>query len=72
MLLDKNGHVRLTDFGVAKETRPRDDTKRPLSRSETYSFCGTPEYMAPEILSGRGHGWVADTRDLEIALLTHQ
>lgn len=39
------------DFGFAKE----------LSRGEkTYSFCGTPEYMSPEIIQNQGHDFAAD------------
>lgn len=42
LLLDKDGHVVLTDFGLCKENI------KPSDRTET--FCGTPEYLAPEIV----------------------
>lgn len=51
ILLDSDGHISLTDFGLSKEAV--DDTK-------AYSFCGTVEYMAPEVVNRRGHTTAAD------------
>ncbi|XP_046425120.1 ribosomal protein S6 kinase 2 beta isoform X2 [Neodiprion fabricii] len=51
ILLDADGHISLTDFGLSKQ--PLDDTK-------TYSFCGTVEYMAPEVVNRKGHSFAAD------------
>ena len=48
ILLDLDGHIKITDFGLSKENI------KPLDRS--YSFCGSPEYMSPEMLQGQGHG----------------
>ncbi|XP_037090749.1 LOW QUALITY PROTEIN: serine/threonine-protein kinase Sgk1-like [Pollicipes pollicipes] len=42
MLLDKQGHIVLTDFGLCKEGL--------IGSTQTSTFCGTPEYMAPEVL----------------------
>ena len=39
LLLDSEGHVKITDFGFAKYIEPR-----------TYTLCGTPDYLAPEII----------------------
>ncbi|XP_040408101.1 cGMP-dependent protein kinase 1-like isoform X2 [Cygnus olor] len=51
LMLDKQGYVKLVDFGFAKE----------LERGEkTYSFCGTPEYLAPEMLRHEGHDFAVD------------
>ncbi|EMP37923.1 cGMP-dependent protein kinase 2 [Chelonia mydas] len=51
LMLDKQGYIKLVDFGFAKE----------LARGEkTYSFCGTPEYLAPEILRHEGHDFAVD------------
>lgn len=50
ILLDSRGHVKLTDFGFAKKLIDR----------RTYTLCGTPEYLAPEIIQGRGHGKEVD------------
>ena len=52
ILLDIDGHVRITDFGLSKEAiGPRD---------QSYSFCGSPEYMSPEMLRASGHGREVD------------
>ncbi|CAK9304174.1 unnamed protein product [Gordionus sp. m RMFG-2023] len=45
LLLDKDGHLKLTDFGFAKK----------LDDSRTWTLCGTPEYLAPEIIQSKGH-----------------
>lgn len=47
ILLDSKGHIKLTDFGLCKETLNNDKI--------THTFCGTIEYMAPEILTRTGH-----------------
>lgn len=52
VLLDAEGHIRITDFGLSKQNVGKDD--------KTYSFCGTPEYLAPEIIKGTGHARGAD------------
>mmetsp|Transcript_5881 Transcript_5881/g.17724 ORF Transcript_5881/g.17724 Transcript_5881/m.17724 type:complete len:455 (+) Transcript_5881:45-1409(+) len=53
VLLDARGHVRLTDFGLSKEGVTS-------HHKGATSFCGTPEYLAPEILARRGHGRAVD------------
>ncbi|PAV69263.1 hypothetical protein WR25_05066 [Diploscapter pachys] len=52
ILLDGRGHVKLTDFGLCKEAIEGDQ--------KTHTFCGTIEYMAPEILMRCGHGKAVD------------
>jgi serine/threonine protein kinase len=52
VLLDPGGHVCLTDFGLSKEAV--------ATGGRTKTFCGTPEYIAPEILQGLGHGKPVD------------
>ena len=52
ILLDAQGHVKLTDFGLCKESIDES--------TMTHTFCGTIEYMAPEILTRTGHGKAVD------------
>ncbi|KAJ6749113.1 NON-SPECIFIC SERINE/THREONINE PROTEIN KINASE [Salix purpurea] len=59
ILLDADGHVLLTDFGMAKEI---DESCR------SNSMCGTTEYMAPEILLSKGHNKDADWWSVGILL----
>lgn len=54
ILLDSDGHIKLTDFGLAKENF----VKR--NRGRTHTFCGTPEYLAPEILRKESYGFSID------------
>ena len=43
ILIDKTGYLKLTDFGFAK-----------IVEGRTYTLCGTPEYLAPEIILNKG------------------
>lgn len=49
LLLDKDGHLKITDFGFAKKLTDR-----------TWTLCGTPEYLAPEIIQSKGHNKAVD------------
>ena len=49
LLLDRQGHCKVTDFGFAKKVEYR-----------TWTLCGTPEYLAPEIILSKGHGKAVD------------
>ena len=51
ILMDEQGYLKLADFGMAKKLK--DDEK-------AMSFCGTPEYLAPEIITMEGHDKNAD------------
>ena len=50
ILITKSGYLKLTDFGFAKF----------LDGGKTYTLCGTPEYLAPEIIMNKGHGKPVD------------
>ena len=52
ILLDLDGHIKLADFGLSKQNIS------PLDLS--HSFCGSPEYMSPEMLDHKGHGRAVD------------
>uniref|UniRef100_A0A8C4HSL9 non-specific serine/threonine protein kinase n=1 Tax=Dicentrarchus labrax TaxID=13489 RepID=A0A8C4HSL9_DICLA len=63
ILLDEAGHIKLTDFGLSKESVDAD--------KKAYSFCGTVEYMAPEVVNRRGHTQSADWWSLGV-LMVHK
>lgn len=48
ILLDRDGYIKLSDFGLAKLAK------------ESNTFCGTPEYISPEMLLGTQHDHTAD------------
>jgi len=50
VLLDSDGNLKITDFGLSKQ-----GVETSNEGAKTYSFCGTPEYLAPEIIQGVGH-----------------
>ncbi|XP_039260583.2 cGMP-dependent protein kinase 1-like [Styela clava] len=51
LLLDSNGYVKLVDFGYAKTIELGE---------RTWTFCGTPQYIAPEVVWNQGHDTAAD------------
>ena len=53
VLIDTSGHIKLTDFGLSKRVFSNENPK-------TFTFCGTPEYLAPEILRSIGHDSAVD------------
>ena len=50
-MIDSAGYPKLIDFGFAKML---------LGSAKTYTLCGTPEYLAPELVLGRGHNRAVD------------
>ncbi|GFQ87486.1 hypothetical protein TNCT_713081 [Trichonephila clavata] len=59
MILDTQGYVKLVDFGFAKKLQ---------NGRKTWTFCGTPEYVAPEIILNRGHDISADYWSLGVLM----
>jgi len=58
LLIDKQGFVKITDFGFAKH----------IGSAHTFTLCGTPDYLAPEIVAGKGHGKGVDWWTLGILI----
>ncbi|XP_044471671.1 protein phosphatase 2C and cyclic nucleotide-binding/kinase domain-containing protein-like isoform X2 [Mangifera indica] len=50
LMLDQSGHLQLVDFRFGKD----------LSDNRTFTICGMTDYLAPEIVQGKGHGFPAD------------
>ncbi|CAO1396998.1 unnamed protein product [Diamesa serratosioi] len=59
LLLDSHGYIKLVDFGFAKHVRPT---------HKTWTFAGTPEYVAPEIILNKGHDNSVDFWSLGILI----
>jgi len=59
LLLDNHGYIKLVDFGFAKYIG---------HARKTWTFCGTPEYVAPEIILNKGHDLSADLWSLGILM----
>lgn len=59
LLLDSQGYVKMVDFGFSKVIPPG---------NKTWTFCGTPEYVAPEIILNRGHDRAVDFWSLGVLM----
>ena|SRR5579871_5293124 len=60
ILIDYNGHIALCDFGLCKLNMTESET--------TNTFCGTPEYLAPELLLSQGYTKTVDWWTLGVLL----
>ena len=61
ILLDELGHIKLTDFGLSK-------IMNNIEKEKTYTVCGTPIYVAPEVLTGQGYNKLVDWWSLGVLL----
>jgi len=59
LLLDTDGYCKLTDFGFSKELR---------NHGKTWTFCGTPEYVSPEVILNKGHDRSVDYWSLGVLM----
>ncbi|KAI8372862.1 kinase-like domain-containing protein [Radiomyces spectabilis] len=57
ILLDSRGHIKMTDFGFAKKVR-----------RNTWTMCGTPDYLAPEVIESKGYGKSVDYWSLGVLI----
>ena len=59
ILLDEKGYAILTDFGLTKFVK---------NKQKTYTFCGTPEYLSPEMILDKGVSYTTDWWSLGVLL----
>jgi protein kinase X len=59
LLIASDGHIKITDFGFAKKIN---------EGQKTYTLCGTPEYLAPEVIMNLGHSHGVDWWSLGVLL----
>ena len=50
LVMDAEGYLKIVDFGLAKK----------LEGGKTWTLCGTPDYLAPEVILNEGHDWAVD------------
>ncbi|KAL7491338.1 hypothetical protein ACHAWT_001927, partial [Skeletonema menzelii] len=50
LVMDEQGYLKIVDFGLAKK----------LEGGKTWTLCGTPDYLAPEVILNEGHDWAVD------------
>jgi cGMP-dependent protein kinase len=61
LLLTRNGYIKITDFGFAKKIGTG-------AQARTWTLCGTPDYLAPEVIGMEGHGKAVDWWTLGILI----
>lgn len=58
LVMDAEGYLKVVDFGLAKK----------LEGGKTWTLCGTPDYLAPEVILNEGHDWAVDVSDCIVEL----
>ena len=61
VIIDRTGHIKLCDFGFAKEIAKKD--------GRTFTNCGTLGYTAPEVVQGHGHTYPADVWSFGVLII---
>ena len=70
-MIDKDGHIRLGDFGLAKQAGQADDDHNDgpgKNKMVAQSFCGSPAYLAPEMLNKAGVSASGDVYQIGVVL----
>lgn len=57
-MINTDGYLKLGEFGLSKT----------MEGERTYTFCGTPEYIAPEVILNKGHGKAVDWYTLGVVI----
>ena len=61
ILIDKDGHVKLIDFGFSKKLNN-------INKDRTFTNCGSPGYTAPEVMMSQGYNYKADIWSIGILI----
>jgi serine/threonine protein kinase len=61
ILIDENGHIKLIDFGFSKKLKN-------IKKDRAFTNCGTPGYLAPEVVTGQGYSYKADIWSIGILI----
>ena len=59
LVLNNAGYVKIVDFGLAKK----------INRGQTFTFCGTPDYLAPEVILNEGYDWAGESLSINLQLV---
>ena len=60
-MIGVDGHLKLTDFGLSKQLdEDKEEGGEKTARGTTKTICGTPEYIAPEVLMGKAYNQTFD------------
>ena len=66
-MVDDHGYLKLIDMGTAKTLKSSNG-----GTNKTFTIIGTPHYMAPEVISGKGYNYTADLWSVGISYPQYQ